>query len=242
MDNLRDPGERQKMEYATQFFRFPPDSMIDALMGDATDIIKASFKAAKSHSLKQFGDRVSEKELNEAFATLEERCIESTEDIYFKKFGRYVRENIFNIPKHVILPEDKVHCEAGKENLNSKDFDAAKTRFEALCSNIKDHKFMKAALEHKLANLKTILEKQEKVLAEARIMKENVKVLEVFDVQKEVLDKKRSDLQPLVLRMENNVQNDSGFESSDPAQSEKKRQADLEDTRLAKKCKLDDDW
>ncbi|TRY68886.1 hypothetical protein TCAL_15143, partial [Tigriopus californicus] len=242
MDNLRDPGERQKIEYATQFFGFPPDSMIDALMGDATDTIKASFQAAKSHSLKQFGERVSEKEVNEAFVTLEERCIESTEDIYYKKFGRYVRENIFNIPKHVVLPEDKVHCEAGKENLDSNDFEVAKTRFEALCSNIKDHKFMKVALEHKLSRFRAILERQERLLAQATVLKENVKVLEVFDAQKDVLDKKRSALQPLMVKMENNMQNDSGcFEGSDPAQLEKKRQFDLEDTRLAKKCKLDDD-
>ena len=44
MDDLSNVTKRQEIEYATQFFGFPPDSLVDTLIGDATEIAKENLQ------------------------------------------------------------------------------------------------------------------------------------------------------------------------------------------------------
>lgn len=40
MEDLKDPAKRMEMEYATQFFGFPPESLVDTMIGDATAAVQ----------------------------------------------------------------------------------------------------------------------------------------------------------------------------------------------------------
>lgn len=46
MDDLSNVTKRQEIEYATQFFGFPPDSLVDTLIGDATEIAKDNLQVS----------------------------------------------------------------------------------------------------------------------------------------------------------------------------------------------------
>ncbi len=39
------------MEYATQFFGYTPDSIVDTLLGDVTDIVTVNLKVQISHQI-----------------------------------------------------------------------------------------------------------------------------------------------------------------------------------------------
>ena len=45
MDQIVDPRKREQMEYSTQFFGFSPDSFIDTMIGDCTEIVSGHLQA-----------------------------------------------------------------------------------------------------------------------------------------------------------------------------------------------------
>ncbi len=49
--DLSDAIRRHQTEYATQFFGFTPDSIIDTLLGDVTDIVTVNLKVQISQIL-----------------------------------------------------------------------------------------------------------------------------------------------------------------------------------------------
>ena len=115
MEDYSDLSKRRRMEYATQFLGFPPDSLVDTLIGDATDVVAANLKAAKQQISASYGAKVSQAELAEAFDAIQGRYVEAVEKIYYK-FGSYLKENILNVPEDVLLPTDAgAHADPKKE-------------------------------------------------------------------------------------------------------------------------------
>jgi hypothetical protein len=47
MDQIVDSTKRSQLEYSTQFFGFSPDSLIDTIIGDATEIAKSNIEVSK---------------------------------------------------------------------------------------------------------------------------------------------------------------------------------------------------
>ena len=46
MDQLVDPNKRAQMEYSAQFFGFSPDSFIDTMIGNCTEIVESHLQAS----------------------------------------------------------------------------------------------------------------------------------------------------------------------------------------------------
>lgn len=46
-----DPRKREQMEYSAQFFGFSPDSFIDVMIGDCTEVVSGHLQANTSHIL-----------------------------------------------------------------------------------------------------------------------------------------------------------------------------------------------
>ena len=100
----------------------------------------------KKKLLTDFSGKVTEEEINASFKMIEEKYAESTEKIYYFKFGKYLKDNILAIPKDLLLAEDKAHGEAGKESVDASDAERATNEFEKDCEKVKNAKFIRAAL------------------------------------------------------------------------------------------------
>ena len=207
MDDYSNPKVRIRAEYDTQFFGFPPESLIDTLLGDAKEICEENLLAAKKRVEKVFGDKVAKKELDECFDKIIQNYAESTEKIY-EKFGRYAKDHLLRIPDQVLLPEDRVHAaaETGKKNAeDSSDVAAAQEKFDLLVKRVKEAKVRKVLLETKIADLKRIRERQEKVtIPMSEELKENLKMRHLLAQKVETVEKKVERLRPLMETVENN--------------------------------------
>ena len=112
MEDINDPKRLAELEYATQFFGFSPDALVDTLTGAATGFCVENLKSAKRHILQCFEGKVSEDELERAFEQANERYTEATEKVFIK-FGRFIKTNLLLLPAHVVLPEDKLRPREG---------------------------------------------------------------------------------------------------------------------------------
>lgn len=77
--------------------------------------------------------------MESAFQAIEEQYVEATEKIYYK-FGLYLKNNILNIPKDILFPEDAVHREV---KCSGDDLKAAIQKLDNMCSKIKRAKMEK---------------------------------------------------------------------------------------------------
>lgn len=171
MDNYSDPSKRRQMEYATQIFGYTPDSLVDTILGDVTEIVSVKYRAARRHVLNEFKEKgVEEKELEESFARIQERAVEGAEKVYFK-LGCYLKDKILVVPEHVLLEEDSA-AHADGPGVDGADLTAAKQRFDGLCKAAGEAKIRRAALLASKKNLETVLERQKKVLDRMRALRE----------------------------------------------------------------------
>ncbi len=263
--DLGDRAKRRQIEYATQFFGYTPDSLVDSLLGDVADIVAVNLKAAKRHILDKFAGKVTEQEMEEAFAAISDRYSQGSEAI-FSKFGCYLREKILTVPEHVLLPEDAAH---GKKTSSSSAADgseltAALERFDLLCARAKEAKVKRAMLTANRENLRAILERQEKALKKMRALKERSKVggemmvfkfnsftkylflfplkmIDAVEGEADKLEKRLVELRPLVEKVENNIL--SGNDLSSSSAKGDKRKLEVQEGIVEKKFKAaqDDD-
>ncbi len=47
MDDLSDISKRRQMEYATQLFGFPPEALVDRILGEIKDIIGVHLRVSR---------------------------------------------------------------------------------------------------------------------------------------------------------------------------------------------------
>ena len=191
------------------------------------------FQAAKDNILKSFADKVTKGELDRAFENLTDRYTELTEKI-FLKMGQYMRRNLLSISKDTILPEDKVQHEP-ENNVEESDIDGKKKKFQVTCQKIISAKYKKAILEGKLKNLKAVKQRQELLLKKARELKKDQEVVERFDAEAEILEKKIQVLAPLMDKLE---------KSSPPTSVDNcpvKRKFEQEDEAFSKRAKTEED-
>jgi len=170
--DLTDVTKRRQMEYATQFFGYTPDSLVDVLVGDVSDIVSENLRGAKKHTAGQF-PAVSEEELEEAFKTLSERFSESAERIFFK-FGAYLKDKILTIPNSVLLPEDKVHESCQMDGAESS---VGKENVDLLCRRLKVAKLRIAILKARKEELEQVLKRQDELLKKAKEVQRKAQVL-----------------------------------------------------------------
>ena len=180
MDQIVDPRKREQMEYSAQFFGFSPDSFIDTLIGDCTEIVSGNlqanyqlspnilhvvetlfnamisfmhlFQSAKKRCLEAFEGKVLEGEVDKCFAEAEEKYLEATERIFYK-FGLYLRSQVLTVPPEILLPEDEVHSDPERAQYDGADLHSAEDKFRNLCQKVRNAKLERAVLRNKVKNL-----------------------------------------------------------------------------------------
>ena len=230
MEDLSNPKQRSRIEYAAQWFGFPPDSLVDTIIGDCTEIVSANLEEAKKHILKEFGQNVDKSVLDQSMKDIEGRMVEATEKVYFK-LGCYAKENILTIPDDIILPDDALYHGKSEANVDVSDSKAAFESFNALCKRIKAAKVEKFKMQEKIQNFKQILERQNQLLRKVRALKQSEKFIQEGEKESLKMKEKLSELMPNLESLENNV---------NVANSANKRPLEIEDGASAKKFKVSD--
>ena len=65
----------------------------------------------------------------------------------FDKFGRYLKKNIFNIPKDMVLPEDRPHLKPEAKGYNGQRLQSDLKSLEATRQEVVNVKYRKAVLK-----------------------------------------------------------------------------------------------
>merc|ERR1712066_36418 len=175
MDQLVDTNKRAQMEYSTQFFGFSPDSFIDTMIGNCTEIVESHLQSAKKRCLEAFEGKVLESDVDERFAAANERYIEATERIFYK-FGCYLRSQVLSVPPEILLPEDSVHANPERAQYDGADQRSAEDKFESICQKVKNAKLERAVLRNKVKNLEEVHKHLEVVLRRAKAVERNEKM------------------------------------------------------------------
>ena len=210
MDLESTPEERLQLEYSTQHFGFTPDSFVETITDHTMDILNSNLDDTKKELIKTFNKKVSAQELEECFAVIKNRYTVSTEKI-LDNFSRYVKKNIFFIPKGSVLPEDRVSAKTSDNKLcqdsssgtdiqveelySGDDLIESIKGFERQCKNINNSKYKEAVLRAKLQNLETVAKRQRELLREAEQLNETKNSMDnIFDKQMNLLDDKLKSL------------------------------------------------
>ena len=178
------------------------------------EILNTNLDDTKAQLTKTFSKKVTAQELDECFAVIKNRYVVSTEKI-LDNFSRYVKKNIFFIPKNNILPEDRVSAKRS-EKMQSQDSSNATDiqidelytgddmiesikGFERQCKSIKNLKYKEAVLRAKLKNLETVAMRQRTLLRKAEELNECGKSMDnIIDKQMDILDNKLISLKEIV--------------------------------------------
>ena len=214
MDLEATPEERIELEYSTQHFGFTPDSFVETITDHTMEILNTNLDDTKAQLTKTFSKKVTAQELDECFAVIKNRYVVSTEKI-LDNFSRYVKKNIFFIPKNNVLPEDRVSAKRS-EKMQSQDSSNATDiqidelytgddmiesikGFERQCKSIKNLKYKEAVLRAKLKNLETVAMRQRTLLRKAEELNECGKSMDnIIDKQMDILDNKLISLKEIV--------------------------------------------
>lgn len=257
MDLEATPEERIELEYSTQHFGFTPDSFVETITDHTIEILNTNLDDTKAQLTKTFSKKVTAQELDECFAVIKNRYVVSTEKI-LDNFSRYVKKNIFFIPKNNVLPEDRVSAKRS-EKMQSQDSSNATDiqidelytgddmiesikGFERQCKSIKNLKYKEAVLRAKLKNLETVAMRQRTLLRKAEELNECGKSMDnIIDKQMDILDNKLISLKEIVNHQQatQNVEKDvNDVESSDKSAEKRKLEtARNEEAIMAMKCK-----
>jgi len=174
MDLDGTPAERKQLEYASQHFGFTPDSLTETITIYALDHMTDVLNKTRDHCTKVFSGKVPPSEMQESFELIKERFTTSCDRV-LEDFSKYLKKNVLTVPKHVVLPEDRVHNverkasdneENGSDNRNkatlsngmkmAEDLKA----FERNCGNANSVRYKLAIMESKLSNLNRLREYQ----------------------------------------------------------------------------------
>lgn len=213
MDLEATPEERIQLEYATQHFGFTPDSYVETITDNTVDILNTALDETKKQLTKTFCKKVSAQELDECFAVIKNRYVVSTEKI-LDNFSRYVKKNIFFVPKNNVLPEDRVSAKGtdirqSQDTSNGADIPSTELYtgddliesvkgFERQCKNVKNSKYKEAVLRAKLKNLETVALRQRGLLKKAEALNECSKNMDnILEKQLGLLNNKLGSLKEL---------------------------------------------
>lgn len=154
----------------------------------------------------------------------------------FDKLGRYLKKNIINVPKNVVLPEDRPHLDPEAKNYKKENLEGDLKQFDDLRQEVVNTRYRKTVLEAKLANLEVVAQRQEILLKHAELFDAERSTLNsLFDQQHETLKKKLATLNPILDEIYNNIPGDG----SPVANGVKHKQVELEELTGTKKFRLD---
>ena len=146
-------------EYATQFFKFVPQSLIDELGEGTNELVQEALAAIRQ--------KITSKHLGKVEPQVIEASLQKVEDKYllefdkiFEKLGEWSLANVLRVPANVLLPEDAVWDTEAPSTISSK-LANVNVEMEALRSKIKTAIYKKSVLTQSLENVEEICTKQE---------------------------------------------------------------------------------
>lgn len=172
-------------EYETQYFGFTPKSFIDGVYNALADYLYDSVDASDKYIA---SEAQSSKHPVSAEAVREssDRLLAHLQFAFDKAFDRletYLMKNIFHIPSHVVLPEDKIHAEMTVTESEEVRLDS---ELEDLRQRIMNARFVNARLQQWSSDVKQVqdlldallkqLEEYQKVCIQANVadLKESI--------------------------------------------------------------------
>jgi len=227
--------ERKKLAYSTQFFDFTPDAFIDSVTGPALDVVNEHLEASMERCASEFVGKVKEEDLKQAFALIKDNYASHTTEV-FEKFGRYLKGNIFTIPRHIALPEDRPHLGPDAKNYNGQKLESDLKTLDEMRQEVSNVKYRKSVLQDKVANLEIVAERQQKLLQESeKFRAEKCQTDTTIEEQLDKLRNKLNYMKPVLEEIENNY---IASNAVDATLLQQKRKNELEENSLTKKMRL----
>ena len=155
MDNRQDIAT----EYATQFFQFVPQSLIDEFSEGTNELVQEALVAIKKKITAKYSGKVEPEVIEASLKKIEDKYLLEFDKIY-EKLGQWSKANVFRVPANVLLPEDAVWDVEAPSTIPSK-LANINVEMEALRSKIKTAIYKKAVLTQSLESVEEICAKQE---------------------------------------------------------------------------------
>ncbi|XP_072034373.1 protein MIS12 homolog [Amphiura filiformis] len=147
--------EADLKEYEVQYFGFTPQSFANGVYNAMVDYLQDSVEVTQDYILKQFAAKedVSQEAVKQGSDRLFAVFID-TFNITFDRLESYLLKNIFHIPSHVVLPEDKVNQEHQYTAAEESKLD---TEIEELKQRVTDAKYVNARLRQWMQDVEIVL-------------------------------------------------------------------------------------
>ena len=158
-------------EYATQFFKFVPQSLIDDINEGTNELVQEALLAIKK--------KITAKHLGKVEPNVIEASLQKVEDKYllefdkiFEKLGQWSTAHVLRVPGNVLLEEDAVWDTEAPSTIASK-LANINVEMEALRSKIKTAIYKKEVLTQSLESVEEICAKQEaKIQADEELFRQ----------------------------------------------------------------------
>ena len=185
----------------------------------------------------EFVGKVKEEDLKQAFALIKDNYASHTTEV-FDKFGRYLKGNIFTIPRNIALPEDRPHLAPDAKNYNGAKLESDLKTLDEMRQEVSNVKYRKSVLQDKVANLEIVAERQQKLLQESeKFRAEKCQTDTTIEEQLDKLRNKLNYMKPVLEEIENNYIS-SNPQVDDASLQQQKRKIELEKNSLTKKMRL----
>lgn len=158
-------------EYATQFFKFVPQSLIDEISEGTNELVQEALAAIKQKITAKHLGKVEPKVIEASLQRIEDKYLLEFDKI-FEKLGQWSTANVLRVPGNVLLEEDAVWDTEAPSTIPSK-LANTNVEMESLRGKIKTAIYKKAVLTQSLESVEEICAKQEaKIQADEELFRQ----------------------------------------------------------------------
>ena len=159
------------IEYATQFFKFVPQSLIDEINEGTNELVKDALVAIKKKITAKYLGKVDPNVIEASIQKVEDKYLLEFDKI-FEKLGKWSTANVLRVPGNVLLEEDAVWDIETPSTVASK-LANINVEMEALRGKIKTAIYKKEVLTQSLEHIEEICAKQEvKIQADEELFRQ----------------------------------------------------------------------
>ena len=191
-----------RTEYATQFFDFVPQTMVDEISEDANELIQGALEAMKQKITSKYSDKVDPNVIQNGIDKIEEKYLFEMDRI-FEKLVSYLCAHVLSVPNHVLLPEDNIwDSDTSGPNCSNR-LAKVNVELDSLRNKIKSALYKKTVLQQSLENIQEICQKQESKISSDELLYNNYNIGDWKDTvdftkqNKEALDKRMKVLEQM---------------------------------------------
>ena len=211
-----DAKQQSQTEYATQFFDFVPQSLVDELSENSNQLIQEALTSIKQKITSKYSGKVDPDAIAASIQKIEDKYLLETDKV-FEKVVSFLCARVLRVAGHVLLPEDQVWdtdpppTTSRLTNLN--------VELDTLRQKIKTAKYKNVLLKQSLDEVKEVSVKQQSKLETFdKIFKEfNVQdwraIADLTAQDSEIMNKKIALLENL--NDQSDVATDDNFNLSD---------------------------